>query len=129
MGPWLPHPDTPLGSGFPDTPDFRAGQLLIGLKMIAVTRLYLHDTNIASTTALQTLAPDGREQGLLAGGNVIMPNVTDTAYRRSYQLYTGKPSLDENSETSRNALIRSIALIGEEINWDLRGDSPHYFAR
>jgi len=129
MGPWLPHPDTPLGRGFADTPEFRAHQLELGIKMIAVTRLYLHNVNIAATTALQTLAPDGRERGILAGANVIMPNVTDTAYRRSYQLYAGKPNLDENSEDAREKLTASLEEIGETVNWDVRGDSPHYFAR
>lgn len=129
MGPWIPHPDTPLGKDFPDTPAFRAHQLDLGIRMIAVTRLFLHNVNIAATTALQTLAPDGRERGLLAGANVIMPNVTDTAYRRNYQLYTGKPDLDENSETVRKKLNESLARIGETVNWDARGDSPHYSAR
>lgn len=129
MGPWLPHPETPMGKGFADTPEFRKKQLDLGLRMIAVTRLYLHNVNIAATTALQTLAPDGREQGLLAGANVIMPNVTDTQYRANYQLYTGKPSLDENSDETRQKLQASIRAIGEEIIWDQRGDSPRYFQR
>ena len=127
MGPWLPHPQTPLGIDFADTQDFRKKQLQQGIKMIAVTRLFLHNVNIAATTALQTLAPDGREQGILAGANVIMPNVTDTAYRKNYQLYTGKPNLDENSEDARASLTESLAAIGENILWDQRGDSPHYF--
>ncbi|MBO5959391.1 MAG: [FeFe] hydrogenase H-cluster radical SAM maturase HydE, partial [Lentisphaeria bacterium] len=129
MGPWLPHPDTPMGAGFNDTPAFRAVQLELGLRMIALTRLHLHNVNIAATTALQTLAPDGRERGILAGANVIMPNVTDTEYRSSYQLYTGKPSLDENSEETRRKLTESIRAIGEEIVWDSHGDSPRYFER
>ncbi len=129
MGPWLPHPETPMGKDFPDTPEFRKKQLDLGLRMIAVTRLYLHNVNIAATTALQTLAPDGRERGLLAGANVIMPNVTDTRYRANYQLYTGKPSLDENSEETRQKLEDSIRAIGEEIIWNQRGDSPRYFQR
>ena len=129
MGPWLPHPETPMGKGFADTLDFRQKQLDLGLRMIAVTRLYLHNVNIAATTALQTLAPDGRERGLLAGANVIMPNVTDTQYRANYQLYTGKPSLDENSDETRQKLQASIRAIGEEIIWDQRGDSPRYFQR
>lgn len=129
MGPWLPHPETPMGKDFADTPEFRKKQLDLGLRMIAVTRLYLHNVNIAATTALQTLAPDGREQGLLAGANVIMPNVTDTQYRANYQLYTGKPSLDENSDETRQKLQASIRAIGEEIIWDQRGDSPRYFQR
>ena len=129
MGPWLPHPETPMGKDFADTPEFRKKQLDLGLRMIAVTRLYLHNVNIAATTALQTLAPDGREQGLLAGANVIMPNVTDTQYRANYQLYTGKPSLDENSDETRQKLQDSIRAIGEEIIWDQWGDSPRYFQR
>ena len=129
MGPWLPHPETPMGKDFADTPEFRKKQLDLGLRMIAVTRLYLHNVNIAATTAVQTLAPDGRERGLLAGANVIMPNVTDTQYRANYQLYTGKPSLDENSDETRQKLQDSIRAIGEEIIWDQRGDSPRYFQR
>lgn len=129
MGPWLPHPETPMGKDFADTPEFRKKQLDLGLQMIAVTRLYLHNVNIAATTALQTLAPDGRERGLLAGANVIMPNVTDTQYRANYQLYTGKPSLDENSDETRQKLQDSIRAIGEEIIWDQWGDSPRYFQR
>ncbi|MBP5320128.1 MAG: [FeFe] hydrogenase H-cluster radical SAM maturase HydE [Kiritimatiellae bacterium] len=126
MGPYLPHPETPLGRGIAFTPAYAAGQLRIGLRMIAVTRLYLHDVNIASTTALQALDDRGREAGLLAGANVVMPNVTDTEYRRSYQLYVNKPGLDENSEESRKNLNARILAIGETINWGLRGDSKHY---
>ena len=54
--------------------------------MIAATRLQLKDVNIASTTALQALAPDGRERGLLAGANVIMPNIGEVAYRPNYKV-------------------------------------------
>jgi biotin synthase len=129
MGPYIPHPDTPLGAGIEATPAFRARQLKLGLKMIAVARLLLHDVNIAATTALQALADDGREQGILAGANVIMPNVTDTEYRGKYQLYAGKPCLDENSSQCRSCLSFRIAAIGETINWAQRGDPRHYAAR
>jgi len=149
-GPYIPHRDTPMGriindesriknyagsgkklknAGETESFIIRHSPLLISLNMISVARLYLHDVNIASTTALQTLAPDGREQGLLAGANVIMPNVTDTSYRRRYQLYDGKPGLDENSGQIRGALAASIARIGETINWDTPGDSPHFAKR
>jgi biotin synthase len=97
--------------------------------MISATRLFLHDVNIASTTALQALADDGRERGILAGANVIMPNTTDTEYRRGYQLYENKPSLDENTEESRDNLVARIKSIGETINWDQQGTSPHYLVR
>lgn len=129
MGPYIPHHDTPLGRNFPITPDYAAEHLRLALNMIAVTRLFLHDVNIAATTALQALAEDGREQGVLAGANVIMPNVTDTQYREKYQLYENKPCMDENSVQCRTCLSHRIEKIGETINWKQRGDSPHYFAR
>ncbi len=127
MGPYIPHPDTPLAATAPHLED--AERLRLGLNMIAATRLYLHDVNIASTTALQALAPDGRERGILAGANVLMPNVTDTQYRRAYQLYAGKPNLDENAAAARTALEQSLRAIGEQINYGHRGDSPHFFNR
>lgn len=127
MGPYIPHPDTPLAAE-PQNFD-NAGRLRLGLNMIAATRLYLHDVNIASTTALQALAHDGREQGVLAGANVMMPNVTDVEYRRQYQLYAGKPCLDENAGMCRGCLERRLASIGEKVNYGARGDSLHFKAR
>jgi len=127
MGPYIPHPDTPLAKSAP--PLSAEERLETGLDMIAAARLYLHDVNIASTTALQALAPDGRERGILAGANVVMPNVTDTAYRAAYQLYAGKPCLNENASLCRGCLERRIESIGEKINWRQRGDSPHFFNR
>jgi biotin synthase len=129
MGPYLVHPDTPLAAEVPDFEQIRDTQLSLGLKMIAVARLLLKDVNIASTTALQALDAHGRERGLLAGGNVIMPNVTATKYRKSYLLYEGKPGIDENSEQSRHNLEMSIAKTGETIEYDSWGDSPHFYAR
>ena len=129
MGPYLPHHETPLGKGIDLTPAYAAEHLRLGLNMISATRLYLHDVNIASTTALQALADDGREQGVLAGANVMMPNITDTKYRRSYQLYEKKPCLDENSFACRGCLEHRLAAIGEKINYDRRGDSAHFAAR
>ena len=97
--------------------------------MIAVTRLHLHDVNIAAATALQALAPDGRERGIRAGANVIMPNITDTKYRRSYQLYAGKPCLDENAGLCKGCLERRLAAIGETVDYGHRGDSLHFRKR
>jgi len=124
MGPYIPHQDTPLAGAIPDYQEEE--HLELGLKMIAITRLLLKDINIASTTALQALKPDGRELGLLAGANIIMPNITDTKYRASYQLYNGKPCLDENMSLCRNCMENRIAAIGETIGYDKWGDSPHF---
>ena len=126
MGPYIPHPDTPLGKDAAWTKEDAAKRLELGLRMIAATRLYLHDVNIASATALQALDPEGREKGLLAGANVIMPNVTATRYRADYLLYAGKPCLDENAAVCRNCLERRIASIGETVLWNGRGDSLHW---
>ncbi len=123
MGPYIPHPATPMGR---ECGDFDPARALLGArKMIAVTRLALRDVNIASTTALQALAPDGREQGLLSGANVIMPNMSPAANRPAYALYTGKPGLDENAEETRAALEKAIAMIGEKIGYGEWGDAPH----
>ena len=104
-------------------------QLELGLKMIACVRLVLRDVNIASTTALQALGADGRERGLKAGANILMPNLTDTRFRRGYQLYDGKPGLDEGSVESTRALQRSVEAIGETIGYHQLGTSPHYRRR
>lgn len=129
MGPYIPHPSTPLALD-PRNDDFtRSQRLTLGLKMIAATRLYLPTVNIAASTALQTLAIDGRARGVLAGANVIMPNVTETRYRRGYQLYEGKPTLNENAADARKALEAELAAIGETIDYGHRGDSAHYHAR
>jgi biotin synthase len=123
MGPYIPHPGTPLAASAPPlTADAR---LETGLDMIAAARLYLHDVNIASTTALRTLAPDGRERGLLAGANVVMLNVTDAEHRARYRLYEGKGETDDPPE----AFERALAAIGERPGYAVRGDSPHFFAR
>ena len=127
MGPYIPAAGTPLGAA--DQGMSREARLTLGLKMIAVTRLALGNVNIAAATALQALADDGRERGVKAGANVIMPNVTDVRYRRAYQLYANKPCLDENAGLCRACLDRRLAAIGEHILYDQFGDSRHFAAR
>lgn len=127
MGPFIPHSQTPLASELGSFDKKR--QLQRGLTMIALTRLILKDVNIAATTALQALDPQGREQGLSAGANIIMPNLTDTKYRAGYQLYDGKPCLDENAGMCRFCLEGRIASVGETVGYGEQGDAPHYFRR
>jgi len=95
---------------------------LLALKMIACVRIYFKNINIAATTALQAIEEDGREQGLLAGANIIMPNITSTDYRQGYQLYNDKPGIDENSNQYNQGLSARIAAIGEKIGYNQRGD-------
>ena len=130
MGPWIPHHETPLGIAHPG--DFSADlrRLELGLKMIAATRLQLKDVNIASTTALQSISPaDGRERGILAGANVIMPNVGGLEHRADYTLYDGKAGMDENAANTRRKLDESLARIGEFVRYGVSGTPRHYLKR
>ena len=89
MGPYVPAPGTPLGDVDGNRQQSRAVES--GLRMIALTRLYLHDVNIVAATALEALDPEGgRNRGIEAGANVIMPVLTPEKYRFSYDLYPGK---------------------------------------
>lgn len=125
MGPYLPHHATPLAADPTATIASDAERLELALRMIAVTRLVLPDVNIASTTALQSLDAQGRELGLQAGANVIMPNLTPVKYRSGYLLYDNKPCLDEDAAHCLGCLSRRIESIGERIGWDQSGDSLH----
>ena len=129
MGPYILHKDTPLGKKFKTTVMSEEKRVEYGLKMIALTRLYLKDVNIAATTALQGLDPKGREKGILAGANIIMPSATKTSERDKYQLYNGKPGINDNAEDSKILLEKSLKEIGENVIYGKRGDSLHFFDR
>ncbi|MCK5841903.1 MAG: [FeFe] hydrogenase H-cluster radical SAM maturase HydE [Candidatus Sabulitectum sp.] len=127
MGPYIPHHSTPMSQKPANCTE--NSQFELALKMIAVTRIVLKDVNIAATTALQALKSDGRELGLKAGANIIMPNVTGTEYRTGYQLYDNKPCMDENSEVCRENLVAGIKNAGETVIYGKWGDSKHFFKR
>ncbi|MBQ4278374.1 MAG: [Rikenellaceae bacterium] len=94
MGPYVECDRTPLADAG-GSPGPLAERFTMTLRMIAVLRLLMPDINIAATTALQAIDPEGRLRGIGAGANVIMPNITPDAVRGSYRLYNGKPlSLD-----------------------------------
>lgn len=128
MGPYIEHEATPL---------FKHRELLmppkerfeLSLKMIAILRLMMPDINIAATTALQTLDPIGREKGLMAGANVVMPNITPTDYRKNYLLYEDKPCLEDSAGDCKFCLQNRIQSVGEEIAFGQWGDSKHFFNR
>jgi len=91
MGPFIPVANTPLGGVKSEKVKSEAERMGLALKMIALTRLYLHDVNIVAATALEALEPvHGRERGIAAGANVIMPNLTPAKYVADYSLYPGK---------------------------------------
>jgi len=127
MGPYLYHPDTPMGRrhGKPDA----SHQLQMGLKMIAAARIFLKDVNLASTTALETLAAAGRELGIKAGANVVMPNLTPVRYKADYCLYPGKPGLSGSAQQALQNVVAGIKRSGCSVGWGEWGDSPHFSAR
>jgi biotin synthase len=120
MGPYIPHEQAPL-PGLASIPD-AASRLQLALRMIAATRLLLPRINIAASTALQTLASDGREQGLRFGANVIMPQATPNRVRRMYTLYDGKPCLDDADQFA-SGLEERINSAGRRILSNQWGDS------
>lgn len=131
MGPYVVHHHTPIGvevmeAGL-DSKAERLRRFQLGLKMIAVTRLFLRDVNIASTTALQALHPLGRELGLKAGANILMPIVTVPKYRPQYLLYDNKPCVEDNPGQCKNCLSARVASVGDVIGFGKWGDSPHFY--
>ena len=95
MGPYVAHPDTPLGEQLAPSISLRIAWTL---QSMALLRLLQPRINMAATTALQTLDPMGLERGLAMGANVIMPNLTPLRYREDYQLYTGKTLVADSLE-------------------------------
>lgn len=133
MGPYVIHHDTPLGQealalGM-DTDECKKRRVQLGLKMIALTRLFLKDVNIAATTALQALDKLGREKGLAAGANILMPIITVPEHRAKYLLYDNKPCVDDNADQCKECLTRRVMSIGDRVGWKQHGDSKHYGKR
>ncbi len=131
MGPYIVSADTPMGAEVEasggNTEEARTRRLILGLNMIAATRLMLPNVNIAATTALQGLHKRGRELGLRAGANILMPIVTLPQYRSSYQLYDNKPCVEDTSEQCRKCLSGRVKWAGDEVGLDSWGDSNHFF--
>lgn len=123
IGPFIPHPDTPLGGVKVE------GALLAAFKAIALARIICPETNIPATTALATLDPvRGRELALMRGANVVMPNVTPTARRKYYELYPDKVCIEESASDCGACLRRRIESVGRTVA-EGRGDSPAYGRR
>lgn len=109
MGPYIEHPDAPLGA----SEYSREERFRLSLRMIALLRMLMPDINIASTTALHALHAKGREMGVAAGANIIMPNITPSYLRENYKLYNDKP-------------LNDIDLSGFDVSYGEWGDSHHF---
>lgn len=114
IGPFIPHHDTP----FRDRP---AGTLRQTLVLLAIVRLMLPGVLLPATTALGTIEPDGREQGILAGANVVMPNLSPLDVRNKYMLYDNKISTGVEAAANINELKKRMEAIGYQVVTD-RGD-------
>ncbi|MEJ5229360.1 MAG: [FeFe] hydrogenase H-cluster radical SAM maturase HydE [Pseudothermotoga sp.] len=111
IGPFIPHPSTPLQNAKP-------GALNKTLKMIALTRLFLPDTNIPATTALGTIHPFGRQMALKCGANVIMPNFTPSPYRSLYALYPNKICIFESDIACGECTKKLVQSVGYSVSDD-----------
>ncbi len=114
IGPFVPHHATPFASE-------PAGSVEMTLFLLSLIRIIHPHVLLPATTALGTLDPLGREKGVLAGANVVMPNLSPLAVRRKYAIYDNKISTGEESAQCRDALARSMAAIGYTLAVD-RGD-------
>ena len=114
IGPFLPHKDTP----FCDEPK---GSYELTLFLLSLCRILLPRVLLPATTALGTIRPNGREQGVLSGANVIMPNLSPTAVRKKYMLYDGKICTEDSSDECRSCIQARMKRIGYEVEIS-RGD-------
>ncbi|MBN2193057.1 MAG: [FeFe] hydrogenase H-cluster radical SAM maturase HydE [Polyangiaceae bacterium] len=129
VGPYIPHPETPLGSHpRPLPPNEQVpNDWLTTCTVVALTRLFCPATNIPATTALATLRPDGRELGFRCGANVWMPNFTPPRYRASYEIYPGKAA-PTHAELRLHDISEILARLGRTLGRG-PGPSPHYLTR
>lgn len=114
IGPFIPHEKTP----FRDHP---AGTLELTCFLLSVIRLICPTTLLPATTALGTIDPMGREKGILAGANVVMPNLSPVSVRKKYELYDGKICTGDESAQCVRCMAARMESIGYRMVVD-RGD-------
>lgn len=114
IGPFIPHKDTPLGKE-------PAGTAELTCYLLSIIRLIHPPVLLPATTALGTIDPVGREQGIRSGANVVMPNLSPVSTRKKYELYDNKICTGEESAQCRSCLSRRMFSVGYEIVTD-RGD-------
>lgn len=108
IGPFIPHKSTPFSHMPP-------GDAALTCYLLSVIRLIYPPVLLPATTALGTIAPDGREKGILAGANVLMPNLSPVSVRKKYELYNNKICTGDESAQCREQLAKRMEAIGYEI--------------
>lgn len=108
IGPYITHRETPFSS-------YQSGSVELTVRLIAILRHMFPYALIPSTTALGTLHPEGREMGLRAGANVVMPNLSPQSYRKLYDLYDNKISTGEEAAQSRALLEKRVEAAGYKV--------------
>lgn len=116
IGPFIPHKDTPFAQE-------EAGSVELTVYLLAIIRLMLPKVLLPATTALGSICKDGREQGILAGANVIMPNLSPEDVREKYLLYNNKLHTGSDAAENKRLLEEQMAVIGYQVVTD-RGDYP-----
>ena len=114
IGPFIPHHDTPFAAQ-------PGGSVALSCYLLSILRLIQPNLLLPATTALGTLDPLGREKGIQAGANVVMPNLSPVSVRKKYLLYDNKICTGEESAQCRGCLATRMAWIGYELVTD-RGD-------
>ncbi len=112
IGPYLTHQDTPFR-------DFQNGSFELTLRLISMLRIMFPWALIPATTALGTIRPDGRERGLQAGANVVMPNLSPVGVRELYSLYENKICTGEEAAQCRGCLEQRVLSAGYRIVTDI----------
>lgn len=126
MGPYI----TSLGADMTSEGMMQKTPLLqLAFNMIATTRLVMKDVNIATATALDTLDPNGRVGGILHGCNVVMPNITPQATRKSYQLYDNKAGTEVGAESNILMERKIVEMTGRTLGLNRLGSSLHWVRR
>ena len=108
IGPFIPHHDTRFANE-------KSGSVELTLRLLSVIRLILPEVLLPSTTALGTLDAFGREKGLLAGANVVMPNLSPSNVRKKYLLYDNKICTGEESAACISCMQRRVNSVGYKI--------------
>ena len=121
IGPYLRHSDTPFGRSSAQCAQGldKTQKLKLTLRLLAVLRILFPYALIPSTTALGTIDPNGRELGLKAGANVVMPNLSPSDVREQYELYDNKICTGEESAQCRNCLELRVLSAGYRIVTDI----------